>query len=88
MIEPFPPLVALRKLQAFFLPETLNLLVVHPPAFDPQKLRNLAVSVTAILFCQTDHGKPQCVVIFRNGFVLHRTARKAYDLARATLWGI
>ena len=30
-------LVALRKLQSFLLPETLNLLMIDPPAFDAQE---------------------------------------------------
>jgi len=57
VVEPLAPLVPMRQLQAFFLPEAFNLLVVHTPAFDTQKLRDLAVSVTAVLLRQTDHGE-------------------------------
>ena len=58
VIEAFTLLMALRKLQALFTPETLNLLVIDGPAFNPQQLGNLAIAISTALLGQTDHGKP------------------------------
>ncbi len=59
MIEPFAFLMAPGKLQALFTPYPLNLFVVHLPAFCLQQFANLAISITAILFCQTDKSQAQ-----------------------------
>ena len=56
-IEPPPALVPMRQLQAFFTPDSLDLLVIDGPAFDAQELADLAVAVAAILFGQPDQAR-------------------------------
>ena len=72
MIEPFAFLMAPGKLQALFTPYPFNFFVVHVPAFCLQQLANLAISIAAILFCQTDKSQAQLVVIMYGGLVLLR----------------
>lgn len=69
MVEPFPFLVALRQLQAFFPPQALNFLVIHSPAFNAKKGGNLAVAIAAILFGESDQCQPKAVIILLGGFV-------------------
>lgn len=50
MIKPFPPFMTMWELQSLFAPEPFHLLVIDLPAFDTQKLCDLAIAITAILF--------------------------------------
>lgn len=54
VIEALSFFVTLWKLQAFFTPQALNLLVIDLPAFNTQEFGDLAVAVAAILFRQTN----------------------------------
>ena len=62
VVEPFALLVPMRQLQPLFAPQTLYLLVVCAPACRAQKLRDLAVSIAAILLGQSDESEPECIV--------------------------
>jgi hypothetical protein len=50
VIEPFAPLLALRKLQSFLAPEPLDLLVINPPALDVKRLCDLATAIRKYCF--------------------------------------
>jgi hypothetical protein len=54
VIKPLAAFVPLRQLQAFLTPDPLDLLVIDGPALGLQKLADLAVAVSAILFSQPD----------------------------------
>ena len=58
VIKPSALFVPLRELQSFFLPETLNLLMIDPPAFDAQEFQNLTIAVAPILLGQADQSQP------------------------------
>ncbi len=81
MIEPLASLVALRLLQPFLIPEAFQLLVVHPPAFDPKQFENFAIAVAAIALGKADHGQPKIIIVLRDSPILHRTARETDHLA-------
>ena len=55
MIKPPLLLVSVGELQTFFVPQTFDLLVIDPPAFHPQQRGDLPVTVSSILFGQSDH---------------------------------
>jgi len=55
------------------------------PALDPQQLSYLAVAIAAIVLDQTDHGKPQTVIVSFHRLILHGTARKADGLTGPAL---
>ena len=85
MVEAPFLLVPLRELQPFLAPQPLDLLVIDPPAFDPQQFSHLAVAIPAITLCQADHREPQGIVILLDGLVLHGTAGEADYPAGPTL---
>tara|TARA_R110000823_G_scaffold255923_1_gene377907 strand:- start:291 stop:692 length:402 start_codon:yes stop_codon:yes gene_type:complete len=68
MIQAFALLVALWELQAFFSPQTLNLLVIDPPSFHTQQLGNLPISITAIGLGQSNQSQPKAVIFFGSCF--------------------
>nr|WP_068317698.1 hypothetical protein [Aliiruegeria sabulilitoris] len=81
VIEAALLLVTLRLLEAFLAPEPLHLLVVDAPALDPQQLCHLSIAITPIALRQSDHGKPQLIVVLFDSPVLHGTAGKSDHLA-------
>ena len=54
VIEPLALLMTLRKLQAFFPPQALNLLVINHPALYAKKPGNLTIAIATILLGQPD----------------------------------
>jgi len=63
VLAPLALLVPLRKLQAFLAPQTLDLLVIDPPALGLQQFTELTIAVSAILLGHPDQGKAQLIVI-------------------------
>ena len=85
VIEPPALLVPLRQLKSLFAPDPLNLLVVHPPAFDAQQLRYLAIAVAAVLLRQPDQSQPQGVIVSIGRLVMQGAARQANHPAGPSL---
>lgn len=50
-------LLAPRLLQPFLIREALHLLVVHPPAFNPQQFGDLAIAMSALALGKADIGQ-------------------------------
>ena len=78
--------MAMGQLQAFLTPDPLHLLVIDLPAFELQKPGDLAVAITAILFCQPDQGQAQSlIIVFAERFVVLGAAGNTYNSASAPL---
>ena len=77
VVEPLSLLMTLRQLQAFFAPQSLDLLVIDPPAFHAQQFRYLAIAIAAILFSEADQRQPQIIIVSGDRFVLVCAAGKA-----------
>ena len=69
VIEPPSLLMPMGKLQTFFAPQTLNLLVIDLPAFHAQQSRYLSIPVSPVLLGQPDHRQAQSVIIVRPGLI-------------------
>ena len=52
VIKPLALPVALRKLQPFFAPESLDFLVIDPPALDVEQFGDFAITISAVLLRQ------------------------------------
>ena len=85
VIKPSSRLVSLWKLKSFLTPEPLDLLVIDPPALDVKELRDLAIAISTVLFCQPDDRQPQCIVVFRRRSILQGAPRQANHPARPPL---
>ena len=53
----------------------------YAPAFNPQKLENLAIAITAVALGKADHDQPQIIIIPGNRSILHRVAGETDHLA-------
>ena len=69
MIKPLLLFMALRQLQAFLAPQALHFLVIDFPALNAEKCSNLAVTVAAIVFGQSDQSQPKAIIILPGGFI-------------------
>jgi len=85
VVEPQPPtwLLLLGNLQPFAVPDALYPILAHSPARFPQRHRDAAIAVAAILAGQLDNGPGQCIFIvtlcrlvaLRAAWLIHQLAR-------------
>lgn len=85
VIEPLALFVALRKLQPFLAPESLDLLVIDPPTFDVKQLGDLAIAISTVLLRQPDNCQTQRIVISGGWSILQGAPREADHPARPSL---
>ncbi|MEM7744104.1 MAG: hypothetical protein AAF409_10390 [Pseudomonadota bacterium] len=85
VIVPLAFLVPLREMQALFAPKSLDLLVVHPPAFGVEQLAVSTATVPAIRLRQPDHGEAEYVITLRVRPVVHVGTRHAHHATGAPL---
>ena len=85
VIEPSALSVPLRQLKALSAPDRLNLFVVHLPAFDMQRLGNLAIAVAPIMLRQPDQRQPQSIGICGVWSMLQGASRQTNHPASPSL---
>jgi|GEM_PF-1306293 len=81
VVEPFATLMASGQLQTLFPPYPLDLLVIDQKALDLQKLMDLAISISAILLGQPDHGQALIIIALLGALIAQGAAGNPKNLA-------